>query len=155
MSMAVTMKNGRRHQENQRGPTSPEAVARAFGTHDEIFAHLDELIEKLGRLGYSDREMFGVRLALEEAMVNAVKHGHGGDTTKQAMLRYRLTAAQLLAEVEDQGPGFNPADVPDPLAPENLERPGGRGLLLMRRYMTWVRYNAAGNCVTLCRRRGC
>jgi len=68
-------------------------------------------------------------------------------------LRYLLRPDYLLAEIEDQGPGFRLKDVPDPFAPENRERPCGRGLLLMRNYMTWVRFNDIGNCVTLCRRR--
>jgi serine/threonine-protein kinase RsbW len=153
--MAVHVKNSRAHRDNGHGRACPEWVVRTFRNYDELFRLLEEVTAGLAPLGYSDKELFGVRLALEEAMVNAVKHGHGGDPSKEAVLRYRLSVASLLAEVEDQGPGFNPADVPDPLAPENLERPGGRGLLLMRRYMSWVRHNAAGNCVTLCRRRGC
>ena len=56
-------------------------------------------------------------------------------------------------EVKDEGKGFDPQRVPDPLAPVNLERPGGRGVLLMRHYMTWVRYNRRGNRVMLCKRR--
>jgi serine/threonine-protein kinase RsbW len=124
---------------------------RSFG---EMLAHLDPVIAQLRELGYSDRELFGVRLALEEAMVNALKHGHQGELSREAVLRYRLSSVSLLAEVEDQGPGFNPQAVPDPLAPENLERPSGRGLLLMRRYMSWVRHNSRGNRVTMCRYRG-
>ncbi|MGH7171747.1 MAG: ATP-binding protein, partial [Gemmataceae bacterium] len=89
--------------------------------------------------------------ALEEALVNAIKHGHKFDPSKEVQLRYYLTAECLLAEIEDQGCGFKPEDVPNPFAPENLERPSGRGLLLMQNYMTWVRYNDAGNCVTMCR----
>jgi serine/threonine-protein kinase RsbW len=124
-----------------------------FRTTAEIFPLLDRIIGELRNSGYNDREVFGVRLALEEAMVNAVRHGNRGDPSKEASLRYHVVADHVLAEVEDQGPGFNPAAVPDPLAPENLERPGGRGMLLMRCYMTWVRYNAAGNRVSLFRAR--
>ena len=73
---------------------------------------------------------------------------------KKAALAIGLAIAQeMLAEVRDQGPGFDPSRVPDPLAVENLEREGGRGLHLMRAYMSWVRYNDTGNCVTLCKRR--
>ena len=56
-------------------------------------------------------------------------------------------------EVEDEGEGFDRSSVPDPLAPENLERSSGRGLLLMRHYLTWMGYNARGNCVRLCKCR--
>ena len=56
-------------------------------------------------------------------------------------------------EVEDEGPGFDPRAVPDPREPENLERPGGRGLLLMRRYLTRVAHLDRGNRVVLFRER--
>ena len=62
-----------------------------------------------------------------------------------------ICAARPLGE--DEGPGFDPHQVPDPLAPENLEKSSGRGLLLMRTYMTWIRYNECGNQVTLCKQR--
>jgi serine/threonine-protein kinase RsbW len=52
-------------------------------------------------------------------------------------------------EVEDQGPGFNPSDIPDPTAIENLEKPGGRGIMLMRAFMTRVEYVGKGNQVVL------
>jgi serine/threonine-protein kinase RsbW len=68
-------------------------------------------------------------------------------------VRYQVDAMRALAEVEDEGPGFDPRTVPDPRAPENLERPSGRGLLLMGHFATWIRYNPQGNCVALCRYR--
>src|SRR5262249_43293465 len=92
-----------------------------------------------------------LRLALEEAIVNAVKHGNGYDPAKRVQVRYSVSAERVLAEVEDQGTGFDPARVPDPTAPENLERSCGRGLFLIRAYVTWVRYNERGNCITLCK----
>jgi serine/threonine-protein kinase RsbW len=103
--------------------------------------------------GFTERDVFGVRLALEEAIVNALRHGHRGDPTKSVRVRCLVSPDRILAEVEDQGPGFDPEQVPDPLAPENLERPSGRGLFLMRTYMTWIRFNARGNHVTMCKCR--
>ncbi|HZY89059.1 MAG TPA: ATP-binding protein [Gemmataceae bacterium] len=119
----------------------------------DIEGVLEAVVEKLRALGYSRKEQFGVRLALEEAVVNAIKHGHGGDPSKQVSVRYRVEAERVTAEVEDEGPGFRPEQVPDPLAPENCDRDCGRGLLLMRSYMTSVRYNDRGTCVTLCKCR--
>jgi serine/threonine-protein kinase RsbW len=127
--------------------------SRTLHVSDEIVPAIEHIITALDDAGYSNKETFGVRLALEEALVNAIKHGHKGDPSKEVHLRYHLTSECLLAEIEDQGPGFDPSDVPDPCAPENLERPSGRGLVLMRGYMTWVRFNDTGNCVTLCRLR--
>jgi serine/threonine-protein kinase RsbW len=136
---------------------SPTAYWRSRTLHasGEIVPAIEDIIASLDAAGFSHKETFGVRLALEEALVNAIKHGHKGDPSKEVHLRYHLTAECLVAEVEDQGPGFNPQEVPDPFVAENLERPCGRGLLLMRNYMTWVRFNSLGNRVTMCRlRRG-
>ncbi len=75
--------------------------------------------------GFPDEEIFRVRLALDEAVVNAHKHGHDGDWSKPVAIRYHVSEEGVVAEIEDQGPGFDPKQVPDPLAPENLERPSG------------------------------
>jgi serine/threonine-protein kinase RsbW len=110
----------------------------------------DLILQKLREHQFSEKIIFGVRLSLEEALVNAIKHGNGLDRAKTVRVRFTVNPHQLLVEIEDQGPGFRPEDVPDPTAPENLERPCGRGLLLMRSYMTECQFLAAGN---ICRMR--
>src|SRR5581483_852858 len=135
-------------------PTPPGWHRHELHTVDEMRHVLAELINELRGRGYSEKEQFGIRLALEEAIVNAIKHGHGGDTSKRVLLRYRLDGHAFVAEVEDEGPGFDPQRLPDPLAPENLELPGGRGVFLMRHYMTSVAFNGPGNCVMLHKARG-
>ncbi len=120
---------------------------------DELGRILEPLAAQLAAAGFPEKDVFAVRLAMEEALVNAIKHGHRSDPAKEAHVRYEVSGEHFLAEVEDQGPGFDPEAVPDPLAPENLEKPSGRGLLLIRSYMTWVRFNECGNRVTLCKRR--
>jgi serine/threonine-protein kinase RsbW len=103
--------------------------------------------------GYPDRDLFAVRLALAEAISNAIRHGHRGDRTRPVRVRHHVDARRVLVEVEDQGEGFDPGQVPDPRAPGCRERCGGRGLFLMRAYLDGVRYNRPGNCVTLCKYR--
>lgn len=120
-------------------------------TPHEMETVLNEVVHSLQTAGFTDREMFAVRLALEEAIMNAIRHGHRFDRAKHVRIRFQVTPECLLAQIEDQGPGFDPNAVPDPRDPENLEREGGRGLLLMRSYMTWVRYNERGTCVTMCK----
>src|SRR6266446_6757930 len=88
----------------------------------------------MARAGFPEKEMFALHLALEEAIVNANKHGHQGDWTLPLAVRYHVSADGVVVQVEDHGPGFAPEEVPDPLAPENLERASGRGLLLIRTY---------------------
>lgn len=114
---------------------------------------INRLLDELQPLTFTDKEKFGIRLALEEALVNAVKHGNRQDPNKAVRIRYQITNQHFLIEIEDEGPGFDPDGVPDPLDPENLERPGGRGVFLMRHYMSWVQYNETGNRVTLCKVR--
>ena len=127
---------------------------RTFRAAEEVPALLDAVVAALEAHAFPKKDQFAVRLALEEALVNAVKHGNRGDPAKEARLRFHANAEFVLMEVEDEGAGFDPSAVPDPLAPENLERPSGRGLFLIRKYMTWVEYNERGNCVTLCKHRG-
>jgi serine/threonine-protein kinase RsbW len=99
--------------------------------------------------GWSADEVFAVHLALEEALVNAIKHGNNGDSSKRVHLTCKLAPDRLLLEIKDEGPGFDPENVPDCTLPENLLTPSGRGLMLMRAYMSRVEFNAAGNCVTM------
>lgn len=125
----------------------------AIHTLAEMNPVIARILDGMAEAGFSEKECFGMRLSLEESIVNAVKHGNQGDPAKAVFIRFALSSRQVTAEIEDQGPGFNPDTVPDPLAPENIERPGGRGVFLMRHYMTHVSFNARGNCVTLCKTR--
>ena len=100
------------------------------------------------------RECFGVRLALEEAMVNAIKHGNRMEPDKQVFVACELTADEITVVIEDQGDGFKPEDVPDPTEDENLENPGGRGIMLIRSFMTGVTYNDRGNRLTMIKKLG-
>lgn len=109
----------------------------------------ERIIGKLEELRFHDRDIFGVRLALEEALVNAIKHGNRMDPQKTVRVSCRIWKQRIWVEIEDQGPGFRPEDVPDPTADENLERPCGRGIMLMRAFMTRVEYNPRGNRVEL------
>ncbi len=100
------------------------------------------------------RECFGVRLALEEAMVNAIKHGNRMESDKQVFIACELTAEEIMFVIEDQGEGFKPEDVPDPTEDENLENPGGRGIMLIRSFMNAVAYNDRGNRLTMIKKLG-
>jgi serine/threonine-protein kinase RsbW len=127
---------------------------QSLSSPEEVYPAIETVTSTMAGHGYRDRDIFGMRLALEETIVNGLKHGHKYDPGKRVVVRYRVGPEQVLVEVKDQGPGFDPSRVPDPTAPENLERPSGRGLLLMRSYMTWIRYNGQGNAVTLCLKKG-
>jgi len=111
------------------------------------------ILRELMRCGYDEDTIFGIKLALEEALTNAIKHGNRNDTSKHIVIRYYVDPQRAVIMVRDEGNGFCPATVPDPTAEENLERPNGRGLMLMQCYMTKVRFNEAGNEVWLLKER--
>ena len=134
-------------------PRTPGANQLALRTIAEVAGCISSLLDAIAVFPYTERDLFGIRLALEEAIVNAIRHGHRNDFTKLVRVRFEASDEQFVVEIEDEGPGFDPDGIADPLAPENLERPGGRGVFLMRNYMSWVSYNERGNCVTMCRRR--
>ncbi|MBL8865323.1 MAG: ATP-binding protein [Gemmataceae bacterium] len=99
--------------------------------------------------GFGERDMFHIELAMEEALVNAMKHGNQLDSDKFVRLQYTITPEFFDVRIEDQGAGFNPDDVPDPTMPENLERACGRGLYMIRSFMNEVVYHGRGNIVTM------
>jgi serine/threonine-protein kinase RsbW len=102
---------------------------------------------------FGEREVFGIRLAVEEALVNAIKHGNQMDPSRKVRVAFQVSWEKFEVLIADEGEGFDPCEVPDPTAPENLERPCGRGIMLMRHYMTTVTYNQRGNVVSMSKLR--
>lgn len=107
----------------------------------------EEIERQLRAQHYPERDIFGIRLALEEAMVNAIKHGNQMDRDKKVHIHFHVRPDHFEIMITDEGVGFDPSDVPDPTAVENLERPCGRGLMLMKHYMNEVDYRGRGNSV--------
>jgi serine/threonine-protein kinase RsbW len=113
------------------------------------------LNDTLERLGLADDARHWVDLATREAVANAIKHGNRGETGKRVDIRMSVDGEELILSVSDQGEGFNPGEVVDPLAPENLLRPNGRGLFYMQSFMDRVEFDAregGGTVVTLRKR---
>jgi len=114
---------------------------------------VQEAIEGVVKAAFAEHEAFAVKMAVEEALVNAIKHGNQLDPAKTVTVTYVLHPERFEVRITDQGPGFNPDEVPDPTAPENLERPCGRGLLLIRYYMTAVTFQDDGRTIAMHKRR--
>src|SRR5262245_55109129 len=93
---------------------------------DQVPVIQDSIAKDLKARRFAEKDIFGIRLALEEALVNAIKHGNRLDPLKKVHINYKVTTRRFDIAIADEGPGFNPAGVADPLAPENLERPCGR-----------------------------
>ncbi len=107
------------------------------------------VVKRLQAGDFCERDVFAIRLALEEALINAIKHGNQLDRSKKVCVAFAITEGAFYVRVGDEGCGFNPDDVPDPTLAENLERACGRGLMLMRHYMNEVRFLDRGNVVLM------
>lgn len=111
---------------------------------------IQEALENLLKANhYTEHEMFSIKLAVEEALINAIKHGNQMDQRKNVLVTYFVLPDRFDIHISDEGTGFDPNEIPDPTLPENLERPCGRGLMLMKHYMCEVAYNDRGNCVRM------
>lgn len=115
---------------------------------------LDEVLSQLATHEWEQRDIFGVHLAMEEALVNAIKHGNRCDMSKNIHVLCELSRERFLVKIRDEGPGFDPDQVPDCTDQDRLEMPCGRGVLLMRSFMSSVEFTDKGNCVVMTKTRG-
>ena len=132
--------------------TKREACSERFviqSDPQEIQAVEAAILRAMDRRGYGERDRFGVKLALEEAVMNAIRHGNRMDRNKKVTIDFSITDRKITLAVGDEGPGFEPSKVPDPTRGDNLERPCGRGIVLMKAYMDEVEYVKPGNRVVL------
>jgi serine/threonine-protein kinase RsbW len=116
---------------------------------EEIELAEQSLLQAIERREYDKTSVFAIRLALEEALNNAFKHGNKNDPQKTVRMECRVESNIVLIDIEDQGEGFDPDSVPDPTEQENVEIPSGRGLTLMRAFMTEVLIQPPGNRVLM------
>lgn len=139
----------RQHIKMSRGPTTPWQCLHLPNCPGEGRNVARTILEQCRKYHYSERDLFALKLSLEEAITNAIKHGNSLDPDKHVHIQYRVSPQRVDVTIEDEGPGFNPAEVPDPTHDENLEVNHGRGILLMRAFMSSVVFNPRGNKVTL------
>jgi len=111
------------------------------------------ILKELRRCRFCADALFGIKLALEEALTNAVRHGNQRDPTKTITVRYSITAERAVVIVRDEGPGFEPEEIPDPTTEDRLSVPSGRGIMLIKAYMDEVEYRDEGREVYFVKRR--
>ena len=107
------------------------------------------------KAGFDEDTATQIAMVSREATANAVLHGNKRDPNKHLKARFTLTPESLVIQIADEGSGFNPSDVPDPLSPEGLLRPSGRGIFLMRAIMDEVNFRqlSPGTEITLVKHR--
>ena len=113
---------------------------------------LHYLIERVAALGVIKPDTSNLFIALDEAFVNAVKHGNKHDHQKLVRITADLSSKEARFTIEDEGEGFDVTAIPDPRDPENLFKTSGRGVLLMYNIMDQVEYNERGNRLTMVKR---
>lgn len=91
-----------------------------------------------------------IMIAVTESVNNAIRHGNKLDPNKNVLLSLSLSESQITFVIQDEGPGFDYTRLPDPTAPENIEKPGGRGIFLMRHLADEVNFKENGKTVELC-----
>lgn len=117
--------------------------------YDEL-ERVEELVGKLASAsGIDDEKQNVLMLAASEAVTNAMRHGNKMDATKKVHVNAEVTSEYIQLMVEDEGDGFNPDDIPDPLDPENLLKPSGRGVFLMKTYCDEVEHDKGGRRIRL------
>ncbi len=120
-------------------PSSPENVRQVEPLVRDVASRLN-----LSREQYDD-----ILLSLTEAVTNAMVHGNQGDANKRVSISLRQQKDVLSIRVSDEGPGFNPNQVPDPTSPEHIEACGGRGIFLMKRLSHQCRFTHGGRTVEM------
>ena len=110
---------------------------------------LEDLLQQLEAHHWSWRDIFAVHLAVEEALANAIRHGNALDANKHVRFRCWLSPERVRVEIVDEGPGFDPEGLPDPTDASRIGCPCGRGVMLMRAFMSHVEFRDRGNYVVL------
>lgn len=133
--------------------SSPVITETRYGTSMKFVINSDyargrevqnRILDEVTRYKYNSDSLFAIKLALEEAFVNAIKHGNKLDPNKHVYVEALVGPSQTEIIIEDEGPGFERSSVPDPTAPENLEKCSGRGILLIESYMTSAAWSHNG-----------
>jgi serine/threonine-protein kinase RsbW len=128
------------------------AIGSRFENIELVQVVLKDCLE---RLGMDEDARHWVDIAVREAVANAIKHGNEQDPRKQVEVDLSLDHDTLVIQVQDEGQGFDPQHIEDPLAPENLLKPTGRGIFYMKSFMDEIQYGArpgGGTVVTLRKR---
>jgi len=115
----------------------------------------EEMADQIAsQAGLDEDVRSGLSMAVREGMINAILHGNAYDPGKRVNLSFEQSGRDLIITISDEGKGFIPEEVPDPLAPENLLKESGRGIFLMRAFMDEVRFRKLepGTEITLIKR---
>ena len=110
------------------------------------------ILDAVEDAGFTSDSVFAVKISLEEALINAIKHGNKLDPKKKVRIEASVSPGETEIIIEDQGPGFDRGCVPDPTSIENIEKCSGRGILLIEAYMDEVEWTNRGRRLRMMKR---
>jgi serine/threonine-protein kinase RsbW len=128
--------------------TQPSSVRMEFGSAFDMLDFVQVVSDHIGRLaGLDEDALHWVSVAVRESVINAIKHGNKNDESKRVVVEFTPSPAdapeEIVIRVRDEGEGFDPEQLPDPLAPENILKSSGRGIFLIRSFMDDVQLRRA------------
>jgi serine/threonine-protein kinase RsbW len=126
-------------------PLTPGHDHAAFPSAPETVASVDSFLEtRLQAAGFPDDLLADIAVSVSEVVNNAIVHGNHEDENKQVQIDLKIESDRVAISVQDEGEGFDPDKLPNPVAQENLLREVGRGLFIVRAYMDEVNFNMIG-----------
>ena len=143
-----------------RMPTDRAALSLVLNSHVDVLDYVQVVCDQLCATAHLNEDAgHWVGVSVRESVVNAIRHGNKFDPAKHVGVHFAFVPADdgpdfLEIVITDEGEGFDPAQVPDCTSDERLEVPSGRGVMLMRTFMTRIEYNAKGNRVLMEKRKG-
>ena len=111
----------------------------------EVSGLTAQMLKQLEPLALSEDDIFGLRLSLEEAFINAVRHGNKNDPAKKILVKIDASPEGVEIEIKDEGQGFDYLNLPSPIEKENLEKPCQRGIFLIQQMMDRVEFLDGGS----------
>ena len=123
------------------------------GTRESMDFVQHSILDTMESLEYKEEDLFAVRIAIEEAIANAILHGHQGDRERIIEVQWSICKNKVAMVVCDSGRGYDESAVPDPTADENLTLPSGRGLAMIRAFMNQVTISDSGRRIEMTRER--
>ena len=131
-----------------------------FGVSEVVYLQFLNYLEEMDRTasailsamdvaGFPDDMIRKMKIVLAELLVNAIVHGNKRDSMKRVVVGHNIDRQRAVISIMDEGEGFEPKIIPDPTLPENLDKPCGRGLFIVRHYVDSIAFNKAGNRVTI------
>jgi serine/threonine-protein kinase RsbW len=116
---------------------------------DIVAQFVPAVLDKLEKSGLSKEELFDVKLCLDEALVNAIKHGNKFSSEHHVEVEAEISGDRLIIQVSDRGQGFDFTKIPDPTEKSNLEKDHGRGVFLIKTLMDKVEHSNGGRTIKM------